>query len=357
MLIYFLLTVFILLLAFLSTTNVDRKAVTICYILTWIAIFFIIAFRDYSVGSDTLTYISIFLKSPKLVVNWSEFWTSRFELGFLIYNKWLYQFSQHWSTALIGYALPTVIINAYILHKKSVNPFFSTFIFVTYRYLGYSLSSIRPMMAMSLLFLGYYLFENKQKLFGSLALVIALTFHLASIPFIILLLFRNIRLSKKLMATCSLVSIFLFLLIENIFRGLLDVFEKYTYYENSVLQDSAKLGSLLNFLVLFLIFLFGEWIRFVNDEKNEVDSLRTMCFFGLVIAFAGIKITVFDRILGSFAILSLLYLPYVLSKIKSNDWRIISYLIVTIGFCLYFFIILIFRPEWNYIVPYQNILF
>lgn len=356
MFIYLILFAAILVLIFFSSTTMDERVITIFYVLLWSVIFILIGFRQYNIGNDTDGYINLFLRIPYIHIDWTEFFTSRYELGFLTYNKWLYAINPHPSTVLIGFALPTVFINAYVLYKKSVNPCLSLLLFCTYRYLSFSLSGIRPMMALSLLFLGYYFYDEKKYLWA-LAMCLASSFHLSSLVFAIALVFKDIRLTKMNMMTLSGIAIFFFLVMERVFNFLLSSFEKYSYYEEGVLQESAKLGSFLNFLILLLIFLLGEWIGRQEPSTFFKNSMRTLAFYGVLVSFVAMRVTVFDRFSGAFALISLLYLPFILSRIQSRQWRILATMGVCISFCLYFFLIVLLRPEWNYIVPYRSVLF
>lgn len=357
MLVYLILFTVILTLIFLSSTTMNEQAITVFYVLIWFFLFILIGFRHYSIGNDTYGYIRLFLNSRLMSLDWTEFFTSRYELGFLTYNKWLYGINQHPSTVLVGFALPTVVINAYVLYKKSVNPCLSLFIFCAYRYFSFSLSGIRPMMALSLLFLSYYFYDEKKYLRAVLTVVLASSFHLSSLVFAIALIFQNIRLTKLKMLTLSGVALFFFLVMDRVFLFLLSSFEKYSYYEEGVFQESAKLGSLLNFLILLLIFLFGEWIGRQEQAFFTKNSLRVLSFYGVLVSFVALRVTVFDRFSAAFALVALLYVPFILSRIQSREWRVLAMTGVCLSFCLYFFLIILLRPEWNYIVPYRSILF
>lgn len=356
MLVYLVLFAIVLLLNFLAATTIDERALRVGYVLVGMFLFVLIGFRSYTVGNDTLSYIGLFLRSHRMVIEWGEFFTSRYELGFLLYNQWLYSFLPTPSTVLVGFAFPTVGIFTYVLYKKSVNPYLSLLLFCSYRYLSFSLSGIRPMMALSFMLLAYYFHDEKKVFRALLALFLAMSFHLSSIVFGLALLFKDIRLTKMRMLSLSGVAVFFFLVMERVFLILLSSFEKYSYYEEGVLQGSAKLGSLLNFLVLLLVFLFGEWVG-KKDSSWKKNSLRTMCFYAVLVSFVALRVTVFDRFSAAFAMMVLLYLPLILSQIKSSQWRILASLGVCISFCLYFFLIVLLRPEWNYIIPYSTVLF
>lgn len=355
MFVYLLLFFLIIILIFLLATTINYTVVKLLYVLILCYIFFLVGFRDTIIGNDTSVYVQVFRNVPKYIIDWSEFFTSRFELGFLLYNKLLYSINNQPLFMLIGYALPTVLINGYVIYKKSANIGLSLLVFCSFGYLGFSLSGIRPMLAISLLVLGYYFYEERKIFRALIALFLACSFHLTSLLFVVLLPFKNMKLTRHKIIVFSVMAFSLFLVIGNIFITALGYFSKYAKYELAI-QETPKLGSFLNFMVLLLVFIFGELVK--DDLKTKYEqSLRRMVFFAVLTSFISLRIPLFGRFSLQLGYFIVLYLPTVITKIKSKQLKIICAVIVTVSFCLYFFSILILKPEWNNIVPYRTYLF
>ena len=120
MTIYLLMFVYVSFLAFFSLKYEDKVKELGFLVLPTFFFFLIIAgFRTSSVGGDLGTYIHIFESNHLQLPDLSNLFRSRFEIGYLVSNIFLRNFSDHYPFLLFAYAFITLIAWFFVLYKHS----------------------------------------------------------------------------------------------------------------------------------------------------------------------------------------------------------------------------------------------
>lgn len=168
MTIYLLMFVYISFLAFFSLKYEEKEQELRFLVIPTFFFFLIIAgFRTSSVGGDLGTYIHIFELNDLQLPDLSHLFSSRFEIGYLLFNIFLRNFSSHYTFLLFAYALITLFAWFFVLYRHSKNVYMSLLIYLSSLGLFfYSLSNIRQGLAIALSFLGFHYLVKKQEGFS-----------------------------------------------------------------------------------------------------------------------------------------------------------------------------------------------
>ncbi|MBQ9782575.1 MAG: EpsG family protein, partial [Clostridia bacterium] len=86
-------------------------------------------------------------------------------------------------------------------------------------------------------------------------------------------------------------------------------------------------------------------------KPTDKDLQMNMMLITLCISILAIRASVLDRIEGFFWIFSIITIPSIIRKSKGQERRAL-YIVISILLIAYNVITLVFRPEWNTVVPY-----
>jgi hypothetical protein len=303
-------------------------------------------FRSFEVGLDTDEYIDLYSR----LSDFSEIYTYsfRYEEGYLIFNWILNIFTNNPRILLIITSLIIFLILSKFIFTYSKIPWFTILLFFTLRYFDISLSGIRQMMALSFVLLSFkYVLEKKIIIF-LMTVLFASSFHIASIIFVLAYPLSKIKLSFQFIGLSILVTIGLSYFLYDIIVIVLSYFPRYYSYVFS-LKDigDLKLYTLLNFLILFIIFILG--LSLVPNNKNpskfSTDDLKIFkiseifVFISVLIMILAMQIDIFSRFKNVYGIFALIYVSNAIYTIKYKNLRFISLFISVFGFSSNSFII------------------
>ena len=356
MYIYVVLNIIVLLFMFISNYRKIKNPEFMYYPL-FVLFFLVAGFRDSSVGADTSVYVNVY-ESIGLydIPKFSEFFSSRFEVGFIVFNKILYTISTSYIFMLASYAFVTLFLYFYVIKKQSKDIFLSIFLFFAFMVYIYSLSNIRQSLAIALIMLSYHFFTKGRNWRAILSILLATCFHTSALIFLLVFFVRRIYLKRWMIILISLACIPLYFMINSIMVYVVGYSEKYQgYLETEWFTAGNKLGLILKFVIVILIFLLGEIILKNTKLSLKENFLRNIVFIGVVFSFFNMNTALIGRFTMYFTTFILLYIPFIISKIKKDSYRIVVTMFILVFFMLYLYSILIFRPDWNSVVPYKNV--
>lgn len=324
----------------------------------FLLLFVILGFRSYSVGSDTTVYHSIFSKALSFRTDLNLFFTSRFELGFLKLNKLVYGFSQNFTTLLLVYAFLGLSLYFYVILKDSKDAFLSLGLFLSFRIYFVMFSNIRQPIAMGIILLIFHLLKSNRWLISLVLIGIASSFHLSALVFLPMLFLKNFKFTKKFLTITALASTFVFASFNTFSSLFFSRLDKYSVYQNSTLfSGDAKISLILNFIIILLAFTMGELSMYGKEKDQEYNFLRNTMIFALIISFISINAAALNRGTLYYSQFLILYLPYIISKLINRRIAEQYTWIIMIAFFAYNIVLMIYRPEFNVIIPYSNVLF
>ena len=144
------------------------------------------------------------------------------------------------------------------------------------------------------------------------------------------------------------------------------VMPQFSHYSTSLYFQGNNIGNYISVFICFafisILFLYNAFPKKYQYRisytgiaiKNEYTMTRIAVIsmlFSLVLFVLSCRASLIDRIASYFYVLSIIYVPNIIEKYSKKDKALI-YLVCTSVLVSYFVITLVFRPEWNYVVPY-----
>lgn len=360
---YYTLIVYIIAIAILLN-SINLKNKKGIYLFMVFSILIILAsLRDKTIGNDTHVYMNLFTKLQNIKL---EYYSDRYEIGYLFLNKFVGIFSKNPQSILVTTSI--IILSSYsrFIKRYSKNVYVSTILFFLLGYFGSSMNTLRHQLAIVILFFSYKYIREKKFMKFILVVIMASLFHNTAIIFLIAYPVSKLKVNLKVIVCFMAMTVLVYTLFAPIFKSLLSKMEKYSYYLNSVyLNGEVRLATIINILISLSIILFG--LILIKRNKVKLDNdIRIMTMFlitGISISIISLKFNLLDRVAEYFQIFSIIYLPNVINLIKVRERRYIYIILIIVLFLLYSLSIQYFRPDWNRIFPYKiykpffNILF
>lgn len=355
--IFFLITIFLSL-----GWDRDIKILRDFFVLILVTYLFVITgWRSYTVGTDTINYVSFFsyLGSPISDMHFFdllEMLHARFEYGYVLLNRLVYHFTENPRWLLIICALITYCMLFVFLKKVSKDPYLSLVMFVCLGYMASGMNTIRQGIAAAFIMISYIFLLKKRGVFLCIFfIVLAFLFHKTAILFLLAVFLRNWKFTKKNVVVLLLGS-FLVSIIYGKLENLINQIN-YTDYANSGIT-SGYLGITLNillllyFLVICVMSIKNTNLMLHKDIKLDSDILPILIIISIGVYIVAFNFSQLTRIASYFEIAAIVYVPNCLRTIENIKLRMTLVWLTYIVLLFYFFIIIFLRPQWTNITPY-----
>lgn len=357
----FYVTIFLLLcfFSFIEGQNLDRRITTYFYFL-FCFIFFILSFIRWETGTDWKSYYEYF-------VNFGLFSgdDEPFEWGFTLLVSIASFFSNSYTILLFIAGSILFTFQSISINKISPYPIISLLFLWSIQFAN--ILFVRQWIAVAILIYSVT-FIQKRRLFPFLLLVIlAASFHISSLIFIVAWKIYNLEISRKKMIIILLISIGFSVIIAKILEivsgGLGGVIQARidTYLSSDYnSEENEKLGFvsiiIKGFANKFLI-LLGSFYLYDKIVRRypEFKSYLNLYWFGTVIYFSTISISlVFVRFSYVFDFFQIILVPYMFKVIDNNIIKTLAFIIF---FCYLFLRMwqLLNGPYMEEFIPFKTI--
>ncbi len=293
----------------------------IYFIIAGTSLFFIMALRDVTVGTDTFSYYYEYQNADVYINNLFR----PTELGYSYFNYVINRLGLGFQTFLAIIATFIVFSISILYYKYSKNILLSYYLFVTIGLFSMSMTGLRQTMAVSLTILAFiYLMKNKNALFF-IFVGIAYFFHNSAIVFLLIFFLKKIRINKKIGAIIYIVSGMLFFM-----KGWLSLLIEYITPEKYLRYMSAdthinSLVIIIAMLIPLVCLLFWPKGSLDNEEHNKTMSLIFLIScLNFVMYFLALEINMFQRLSLYLIIYNGILIPNVIEGIKSKEIRMIA---------------------------------
>ena len=208
---------------------------------------------------------------------------------------------------------------------------------------------LRQAIAMVICLYGYQALRNKKYIWFVLFVLFASTFHTSAL--VVFVLFFN-RLLPKNIYVIFLVAIFLiFLSATNIISNLLRrVLTEYDSYFDGQYANSGWLAVTYSLLraSVFVIIVFSSYRGELGSNRLILTNFAMLLFMSCL----GYSVNLFTRASEYFLMISIVELPNAVMRFSVKRRKLLTFIT---GFVMltYFFVTIIFRPEWNHLYPYE----
>ena len=299
------------------------------------------AYRDTSVGTDTVNYETIFLYL-QLGSDWLR---GSVEPSFVILNDLVSSLGGDFIAFLITSSLLILILIFYAARRYSYNPMLTIFLYYSLYFYFYAFNILRQSIAVAISLIAInYLIKQKHILY-CLLILLAASFHYSALVMLPLLLVSRLPINKALMIALVFFAMALGLFGTPIFLKTISLIGYGSYV------NEYEIGSFFgNFLNLILFNLFFTYIVLTINHKNIYLQL----FFLFIVLFnLTARIPFGNRLLLYLSIYQILFIPYYLGHIRDpKKYKIISIIFIVI--LSYFTFFRVFGA--GEIIPYTNTL-
>lgn len=302
-------------------------------------------FRSVNVGTDTKVYVGLF-ETLRDGIYLPEF--SRWEIGFQWLNIFLSLFSRNPQTIIIATGFICYFLISIYLARHVENKLLFVVLFYALLFSNYT-NIIRQSIAGSILVFAYEQCKKRRNLKAILLTLIAMLFHKGTGVFLIYILIKRKKITKK-----GALIVFLSILAISIFAAsfFIDVFIKlapqYEEYFVGERVGTGGLGTTMN-LMIVAVLLFMYYI-----PRKKVEKDRGVLWLFLFCA----SITAMAYVMNNFLRAALVFYLPIMKECCSSlpekklDNSVIEFFGVLI-LLAFFIVIIIFRPEWNTLYPYE----
>ena len=333
----------------LSHINFAEKSVTrlknILATLILLVLGVLTIFRGVNVGTDTKVYVGVF-DALRDGVYLPEF--KRWEIGFQWLNIFLSLFSRNPQTIIIATGFISYFLIGIYLARHVENKLLFVVLFYALLFSNYT-NIIRQSIAGAILVFAYEQCKRGKHLKAILITLLAMLFHKATGVFILYIFLKRKKITNKVAMI-----IFLSILGISIFSAsfFIDIFIKiapqYQEYFVGERVGTGGLGTTMN-LIIVLVMLSMYYIpRKKMGKSSEVLWLFLFCA----------SITAMAYVMNNFLRAALVFYLPIMKECCSSfpqkkiDNAAVEFLGVLI-LLAFFVAIIVFRPEWNTLYPYE----
>jgi len=315
--------------------------------LSFFAVFLIFALRHPVMGAD-LQYGNPSGYLAKYVwladANWEEIRTDPatgyYEIGYILLNKFLVLFSEHYRLLLAACAALSLAPVGYTVYKESKMPELSLCIFMGLPAFTLLFSGLRQGIAIGVCVLALHWVIRKKPLRFLLTVALAMTFHKSAALFFVAYPVYHFKMNRYLRWGTFALPVAVYLLRHPLFALAGRLYEAYAVPDYN--------NSYRFFMLLCLIYLF---CCAFSRESKETSGLKNLFLIAVCIqALAGMH-SIVMRMGHYFMMPLILLLPAVLSSMQHK--KLAVFFQIAIGICFIAFGLYMLRTDiWACSYPY-----
>ncbi len=326
--------------------------------LNFIFLFMLAAFRDVSVGNDTIEYYRIFnLISSIESVN-EIFNISRYEIGYLLLNYLITRFTNNFNVLLFITSYIYIYSVFKFIERYSESKFMAVMLFFTLSMYYLIFNIQRQCIAIAIFLYAIKFLENKQYARYIISILLATMFHYIAAILLLLCFIPKIKLYNKKLAykyviLSGLIACFIAYFVTK-FGIYIPYFGHYLidseYSQGGIRIASVILAGIRLGMIILIISING--FKADNSKTNIDYIFNYVVILDCIISLAAIGFNLYDRVEDYLCIIFIVMISNSISslKIKTNKYVIGTGLIlITMS---YLTISLIIKSNWYGIFPY-----
>lgn len=323
----------------------DIKSYHLCFVMSFLVLFLVLALRDH-IGTDYDSYIRIYRDVNSYgILGKRGGYGKGIEIGFAVLCRF--------SDILVPNAYELMFafmafLTMYYLYKSIYDMsccwYLSLCFFISFGFLHNSMNQIRQALSMMITTYAYYfLFNDKDKKYYFLYVILAGLIHKSAYFMILFYPFSKIQITRKNLLTYTLVWLSInipFIRDFIVLAASLTSYGGYTTYGTVQEINIANVYARLCMLIGSLFFAKKTLIR--NPNTVIYYNSAIICLIITNIATVA-NVPIFSRLASYFFMPYMFLVPEVLKSIKSTCMTIYSrkfYALLTVGFCAAYFLVL-----------------
>lgn len=353
MLIYYVLFFFNIV-----TIPINKYSSKVYWYLNAALVWFIMAFKNLAVGSDTNAYVSLYRNSstaviPSDFINW--FFPAngaRFENGYLVYNKLLASINSNPQFLFIVSASIFIICLTFMIQRLHLNTIVGILTFECLGFFSFFMSGLRQGLACSLCMVAFIFAIKKNPIKFILFYYLALSMHSSAIIFGVVYLFNFMKNNFKSNTLFMIAAFVFFFLFDDIYAQVATNSEEMSNFVLSAENSGGFLNVSLSVAMVLVALISVRFAEIPDTDLKLYMFSKYMLYGTIIFSLLSLKSTQISRIamyfeIGYFPILSYLF------EYSKKRFRVIIQTIIIITLIIYILIIFTYRPEWTGVVPYS----
>lgn len=310
-------------------------------IMSFITLFAFSAFRSIEIGNDTYNYYKFYENLTPFKFN-----ETRFEFGYVMLNSLIKTFFINPQFLfIISSFIILISIYRFFIDKSNLLWLALLIFLLSHTYFG-TFNTIRQYLAFAFLVFAYNGYRDKKYFIFVLMTFLAFLFHKSAIVFLGLI-FTPLLKTRNKSIILILITSFIIIIVP------ISVYQKIPYFDvylSGVFDNANRPAAILNSLIVLIVLSIGFIYR---GNRQEISLLEKMTMISFFISILGIKTSVATRLNIYFFPFVIVYLTNTIYIISNKKEQMFFISIVIIMFTLNYYVIAIYRPEWNYIYPYR----
>ena len=342
-----ILLICVLSIPFFITKADKTKSKKYFLLLAFFLNFVLIGFRHKSIGADTLVYMNGFELIAKLPFSMIRTTGYNFELGYLIFNKFISIFTQNPYSIIIISTFISLTSIYYFIYKYSKNVWISVFIFNTMGGIFQIMTFLRQYLALSILLFCIPLIKKQKFVPFVIVVALATSFHKTSILFLLIYFLVNIKFDLTFFVIYATFLCGIFLSINRILPIVLtNFYPGYLQMTQWLEQTGGYKFLLLHGFLLVILICFrpdSDKIDLTDNVKNENILYNIYISSELIlfaIFFASLKLGLISRLMVTFEPFILLIIPDIIEKIKPKQFKVAVIITTCFAMVLFSYILL-----------------
>ena len=326
-----------------SVARFNKLIVSVFTCVTFLALWFLTAFRSSVIGRDTQNYLGMF---NAFIPGPTKVW--HIETGYQYLNYFIGKITHDPHVFLIIMATLMYGGVGIFLHKYAKNPAVSLCLFFSWFCSIYT-NTFRQGIAMIIALYGYQLLKNGKRIPAALLFLLATTFHTTA--FLCFSLFLDLKILRKWWVVLGVTGLCAIVSLTGVMKAVVNaVFPRYTHYFEGQYASSGWLAISFYLVTYTILYLLS-----VNslEEDNKTDGIVATNFTLLMILTSfGYAVNLFERAAEYFLLVAVIELPNMLYRGKIKHFRLWLFGICMI-YLAFFIATLIYRPDWTHLYPYE----
>lgn len=321
-------------------------------------IWFLMAFKGYTVGSDTYTYISLYRSASTMEIptNFSNWFFpangARFENGYLVLNKFLAIINSNPQFLFIVSSTIFILCLIFMVNELHLNPIVSILVFECLGFFSFFMSGLRQGLACSFCMVAFVFAVKKKPIFFLLFCYFAISMHVSAAIFIIVYLFNYLGNNWKTNGLVFLALLVALLTFDDIFAKIAIFNKEMSNFVSSSANSGGFLNVILSVSLIVITLVAVQYIELPKERLRLYTFSKYMLYIAATFYLISLQSTQLSRItlyfeIGYFPLLSNLF------EFTNSRIRTVSRLVIIIVLLIYIWVILTFRPEWTGVVPYS----
>lgn len=328
---------------------------------------FVAAFRDVSVGRDTVLFTDVFLKLEGRTLTDVFQFSSWVEPGFrlLVWGIALFTNDPQWLVIVTSLIIHGAV--SLFLYRNAKNVYLGFFFYITMMLYPSYLCIMRQALATAVLLFAYEALKRRRHVRFFLLVLLAASFHTSALLFLFAPLLCLVPVNRKtlrfLLPGAGVLAVLGALFTRHAVALFQRLFPRYADYEVTTFD-----ALYFYFAVFFVITAFGIWrFYYAKDPPpstkhgrfDEHGFLTLVMLIGVVVAAMMTRFGQIQRIFFYFEVFYLIWLPEALpAAYYHRERRHLAVPLATLGVCLccvaYFLVILFTRSAlWYDALPYS----